>query len=923
MPPADVHDAPCVTAALLERNAGQWPALVVLRFDSGEQFTTVQLLAAVRSHAAGLQALGVRQGDHVLSWLPNGPAAVLNWLALNLLGAVYVPINTAYKGRLLQHVIASSGATLMLAAGSLLERLADVSTGKLKRIVVFGAERPALPGIALLPSALLSGNAGDLQPPPLPVQPWDTQCVIFTSGTTGPSKGVLCSYRHTYTAAVAFRHAGPGDTNLVALPMFHIGGILGVNFALIHGGTAAVIERFRTQTFWETVRTLNVTAVGLLGTMVQFLMQQPVAAGERDHPLKKAVIAPFGDEALAFAQRFGVQVFTEFNMTELSVPLWAGPDTAVRGACGRPRGGVELRLVDANDVEVATGAVGELILRTDEPWTLSHGYLNDPVTTARAWRNGWFHTGDLFRRDADHNYFFVDRAKDMIRRRGENISSFEVEAELLAFPGVRAAAAVPVGGDDGEDEVLAVLSLQAGAVLDPAALIAFLQPRMATFMIPRYVRVVAELPLTPTQKIEKHVLRAQGVTADTWDRGNARGRSEPRAQTIEKPLQQRVDVDKARHPGKGPLAGVRVLEFAGLGPAPFCAMLLSDLGADVLCIDRPGTTYDASDVEARGRSRVQLDLKDPGQQAQALELISKADILLEGFRPGVMERLALGPDIALARNPKLVYGRMTGWGQSGPLAGKAGHDLNYLALTGALHAMGTREKPAVPLNLIADFGGGALYLALGVLSALHHARATGTGQVVDAAMTDGVISMMGMIYGDFAAGRWLDERESNPIDGAAPFYNVYRCRDGKWLSVAALEPQFYRNLWQALADAGATPAVPIGQLLEQQWQRETWPALQRTFSTVFGSRSRDEWSALLADYDACMAPVLSLEEAQQHPHNLCRESFVVVDGIAQPAPAPRLSATAGAIRNPPTLQATGIEDALLRWNLVRPPRGAT
>ncbi len=909
MPAADADDSPCVTAALLERNAIRWPRLVVLRFGSGEQFTTVELLAAARSHAAGLQALGVRQGDHVLSWLPNGPAAVLNWLALNLLGAVYVPINTAYKGRLLQHVIAGSDAKLMLADGALLERLADIHAGKLRRIVVFGSERPALPGLPLLPSTVLAGNAAQLQPPPQPVQPWDTQCVIFTSGTTGPSKGVLCSYRHTYTAAVEFRHVGPGDTNLVALPLFHIGGILGVNFALIHGGTAAVIERFRTPTFWETVRALDVTAVGLLGTMVQFLMQQPVAADERNHPLKKAVIAPFGDEALAFARRFGVQVFTEFNMTELSVPLWTGPDTAVRGSCGRPRSGVELRLVDANDEEVTAGAIGELILRTDQPWTMSHGYLNDPVTTARIWRNGWFHTGDLFRRDADHNYFFVDRAKDMIRRRGENISSFEVEAELLAFPGVRAAAAVPVAGDGGEDEVLAVLSLQTGATLDPAALIAFLQPRMAAFMIPRYVRVMAELPLTPTQKIEKHVLRTQGVTADTWDGGDSRTQRQQPVQPA-----QHADTDGAFQHGSGPLAGVRVLEFAGLGPAPFCAMLLADLGADVLCIDRPGTTYDASDVEARGRGRVQLDLKCPAQQAQALELLGKADILLEGFRPGVMERLGLGPDSALARNPKLVYGRMTGWGQDGPMSARAGHDLNYLALAGALHAMGTREKPAVPLNLIADFGGGALYLALGVLSALHHARATGMGQVVDAAMTDGVISMMGMIHGDFAAGRWLDERESNVIDGAAPFYNVYRCSDGKWLSVAALEPKFYHNLWQALADAGAVPPAQVGQQLAQQWQRETWPAVQRTLGAVFGLRTRDDWCALFADHDACVVPVLSLAEAQRHPHNLARKSFVELAGVMQPAPAPRLSVTTGAVRNPPHSPAIAVADALRRWN---------
>ena len=300
----------CVTSALLERNAGQWPDLVVLKFDSGEQYTSVELLAAVRRQAAGLQALGVQQDDYVLSWLPTGPAAVLNWLALNLLGAVYVPINTAYKGSLLRHVIASSGATLMLADAQLLAQLADVSGTQLRRIVAFGSSTAQVPGIALLPSSVLAGRALDLKPPQRVVQPWDTQCVIFTSGTTGPSKGVLCSYRHTYTAAVEFRHVGPGDTNLVALPMVHIGGILGVNFALIHGGTAALIERFRTQTFWETVRRLEVTAAGLLGTMVQFLVQQPEAANERDHPLRKVVIAPFGDDALQFDRRFGVEIFT-------------------------------------------------------------------------------------------------------------------------------------------------------------------------------------------------------------------------------------------------------------------------------------------------------------------------------------------------------------------------------------------------------------------------------------------------------------------------------------------------------------------------------------------------------------------------------------------------------------------------------------
>ncbi|MEY4640436.1 MAG: hypothetical protein RLZZ227_430 [Pseudomonadota bacterium] len=892
--------ANCTTRALLEHQARHAPDLILLRFDTGESFTAAALVDAVKDYAAGLQALGVVQDDYVLSWQSTSPRAVLTWLALNWLGAIYVPINTAYRGRLLQHVIRSSGARLMIADAGLLERLVDITAAQLRDVVAIGRGPRDLPGLRVLDSSLLDGDADALREAPRRLQDWDTQCVIFTSGTTGPSKGVLCSYRHTYTAAREFRHVGPGDTNLVALPLFHIGGILGVNFALIHGGTAAFVERFRTETFWDTVHRLGVTSVGLLGTMVQFLMQQPPRPREREHPLKNAVIAPFTADALAFGKRFGIDVHTEFNMTELSVPLWAGPNPAAAGTCGKPRDGVELRLVDAFDNEVPCASVGELVLRCAEPWTMSHGYLNDPEATARAWRNGWFHTGDLFRCDAEGNWFFVDRVKDMIRRRGENISSFEVEAELLAFPGVKAAAAVPVPGDGGEDEVLAVLAPQPGATLDPAALFAFLAPRMATFMIPRYVRIITELPLTPTQKIEKHVLRTQGITADTWDRVRAgvhpqrqpapprtQMGSEPicfikKAQVNSSPLTKQMGSDPI-YAGAEPLRGVSVLEFAGLGPAPFCGMLLSDMGADVIRIDRPGTRYSAADVEARGRRSVFIDLKSEAGKQQALALMQEADILIEGYRPGVMERLDLGPDIALQRNPRLVYGRMTGWGQHGPLAHKAGHDLNYLALSGALHALGAKDKPAVPLNLIADFGGGALYLAMGVLAALHHARQSGRGQIVDAAMTDGVISMMGMIYGDFAEGRWLDARESNVIDGAAPFYNVYQCADGKWLSLAAIEPQFYATFLQTapLADA----------LFAQQWERSLWPQQKQKLAELFNNRSRDAWCAHFAEHDVCIAPVLSLAEAREHPHNVARAAFVEQDGILQPAPAPRFKAS--------------------------------
>jgi crotonobetaine/carnitine-CoA ligase len=910
----------CITRDLLEHHARHHPHLMLLRFDTGESYSAAALLTAVQRHAAGLQALGVKQDDYVLSWLPNGSLAVLAWLALNWLGAIYVPINTAYKGRLLQHVVQNSGARLMIADGRLLERLADVVAPHLQQVVVSGPERPALRGLTLRDASALAGDASTLRDPPRTLRDSDTQCVIFTSGTTGRSKGVLCSYKHTCTAAREFRHVGPGDTNLVALPMFHIGGILGVNFALIHGGTAAFVERFRTETFWETVKRLDVTSVGLLGTMVQFLMQQPVRADERGHRVKNAVIAPFTEDALAFGRRFGIDVHTEFNMTELSVPLWAGPNPTAVGACGKPRAGLELRLVDAFDNEVPPGETGELILRSAEPWTFSHGYLNDPQATANAWRNGWFHTGDLFRRDSDDNYFFVDRAKDMIRRRGENISSFEVEAELLAFPGVKAAAAVAVPGDGGEDEVLAVLAPQPGAAIDPAALVRFLEPRMAAFMLPRYVRVMEELPLTPTQKIEKHVLRAEGVTADTWDR-QAAG-MEPPADILRHPRESgdpassasagaRKRLDSRPPPSRGqaskagnddsgttataadsseteaavlPLLGIQVLEFAGLGPAPFCGMLLSDMGAEVLRIDRPGTVYAPADVEARGRRSVFADLKTLEGKELARALMRQSDILIEGYRPGVMERLGLGPEVALQQNPKLVYGRMTGWGQDGPLAHKAGHDLNYLALSGALHALGTKAQPAVPLNLIADFGGGALYLAMGVLAALHRARQGGQGCVVDAAMTEGVISMMGMIYGDFADGRWVDARESNVIDGAAPFYNVYECADGKWLSLAAIEPQFYNTFIEVAEGAGP----PFDKAdFQEQWNRARWPQMKQNLDYFFRTRPRDEWCALFDPYDVCIAPVLSLAEAQQHSHNRARASFAEHDGILQPAPTPR------------------------------------
>ncbi|HEX6992913.1 MAG TPA: CaiB/BaiF CoA-transferase family protein [Gammaproteobacteria bacterium] len=363
----------------------------------------------------------------------------------------------------------------------------------------------------------------------------------------------------------------------------------------------------------------------------------------------------------------------------------------------------------------------------------------------------------------------------------------------------------------------------------------------------------------------------------------------------------------SRHPG--PLEGLKVLEFAALGPVPFCGMLLSDMGADVLRIDRDGgRRYDKYAVDTRGRRSVVLNLKIPDDKEIALALIEKADALIEGFRPGVMERLGLGPEEALARNPKLVYGRMTGFGQTGPFSRQPGHDINYVALSGALHALGPKEKPAVPLNLLGDFGGGALYLAVGLLAALRHVACGGEGQVIDCAMTEGVISTMAMLYGEHAAGRWRDARESNIIDGAAHFYNNYECADGRWIAIGSIEPPFYRAL---LAKLGLEDDPDFAD----QMNRQKWPELTRRLAAIFRTRTRDEWCALFEGSEVCYAPVLSLAEAPRHPHNVARGAFIEIDGVPHPAPLPRFSRTKAEIRHGPRPAGADREAALRDWGV--------
>jgi len=342
--------------------------------------------------------------------------------------------------------------------------------------------------------------------------------------------------------------------------------------------------------------------------------------------------------------------------------------------------------------------------------------------------------------------------------------------------------------------------------------------------------------------------------------------------------------------GTGPLAGLRVVELEGIGPVPHAAMVLADLGADVVRVGRPSGGLrlgadGAADPTLRGRRLVAANLKEPGGREAVLSLLERADVLLEGLRPGVTERLGVGPDVCLERNPRLVYARMTGWGQEGPLAARAGHDINYISLTGALHAIGRAgERPVPPLNLVGDFGGGSMLLVTGVLAALWEAQRSGRGQVVDAAMVDGASLLVQMVWGLMPAGVWADERGVNLLDGAAPFYDTYTCADGKHVAVGAIEPQFYAAL---LAGLGLAEADLGGQL-----DRSRWPQVKATFAGVFATRTRDEWAEVFAGTDACVTPVLAFGEVPAHPHMAARGTVVDHDGTLQAAPAPRFSRTA-------------------------------
>lgn len=486
-------------------------------FDDGSHWTYADGLRHAQQVASALGKLGVRAGDRVFTWLPNGKAHLRAWFGVNYLGAVHVPCNLAWRGRMLDHAIAVSGARVAIIHRDLIDRLADIPLHGFEHVIVIGGDAPLELPIQTWPEGLLE-NDGVL-PSLQDIHPWDTMCLFFTSGTTGPSKGVLSSY----IQAAAFLEPPEPDALgydavfLLVLPLFHAGGLVTAYSLLQAGGTLVVPRSFSTDSFWDLVRQFGVTSTTLVEQMAAFIVARPEHPDDGDNPLAHVNIAPMGPAAYAFVERFKGRLWTSYGSTEIGAPITASATPERPRVTGRLRKGYEARVIDAHDFEVPHGTVGELVIRADQPWTMLSGYVGEAHSQQTEWRNGWFHTGDMFRRDSEGWFYFIDRMKDAIRRRGENISSFEVEVEVMRFPGVKEVAAYAVPDSVSEDELMICLATD-GRPIDWFALVDFLRTNMPHYMVPRYFRSVAGLPRNESGKVRKNELRADGVTADTWDR---------------------------------------------------------------------------------------------------------------------------------------------------------------------------------------------------------------------------------------------------------------------------------------------------------------------------------------------------------------------------------------------------------------------
>ena len=518
-----MHETEFILPQLVARRASETPDAHFLQEVDGRTVTYAEAHAEALRWAQGMADLGIGRGQTVAAILGTNAHHVAVLTGLAWLGAYEVPVNPAFKGRMLEHVVNDSLATVVIVESRFLGPLAEIvdRLPALQTVVVIG-EAAAADGLGLpvlaAADALPAVATRTFDEPRLR----DIAVILYTSGTTGRSKGVMATWRQSYETARAslpVDEMSGADRLLCPLPLYHVGGRNFVYVAAILGTCCVLREVFSTSTFWEDIEEYRCTTTVLMGSMARFLLNQPQRPDDAETVLRNVLMSPIIPEVEAFKERFGVRVTTAFNMTEICCPITLGGFEYwdVR-SCGRARPGFDCRLVDADDEEVGPDELGELVIRADRPWTMMAGYWNQPKATAAAWRNQWFHTGDVFTKDADGNFFFVDRLKDAIRRKGENISSMEVEAEVNEHPDVAESAAVGVASESGDEEVKLVLVLQPGAALTPAALIDFLAQRMPRYMVPRYVEIVAELPKTPTHKIRKVELREHGLTAQTWDR---------------------------------------------------------------------------------------------------------------------------------------------------------------------------------------------------------------------------------------------------------------------------------------------------------------------------------------------------------------------------------------------------------------------
>lgn len=515
--------------AMLDARASKMGSKPLILFEGDESWTYGEARTVARRTAAGLQGLGIARGEPVLVWLPSTSDIVRIHFGLCYMGGIFVPINLALKGNMLEHIVVNSQAKTIICHAQLVERLEAVKLGALERIIVIGGPYEKRLDLTYVDSTSLLGDEGDFVEPSPPIAPWEPHGIFYTSGTTGPSKGVITPHLHTSVMGrCALRFFQEDDRFLINLPYYHLGGALVPHAVLVFGASMALIKDFRTQTFWDDVRRTQSTCCFLLGAVSTFLMKQPERPDDADNPLRTVIQQPLPSYSIEFSKRFGVALYTQLDMTEVGPYVMSPLITDRRmpsGYCGRLENiwpTFEARLVDENDMEVPTGKVGELVVRCDTPHVISPGYWAMPEATARAWRNGWFHTGDALRKDEDGNYYFVDRTKDSIRRRGENISSAEVENELLSHPDIADAAAVATRSDMGEDEVLVIVEPKAGRTIAPPDLLTYLIPRMPHYMVPRYIRVIAKMPYTETHKVQKTTLRAEGIEAENvWDRESA------------------------------------------------------------------------------------------------------------------------------------------------------------------------------------------------------------------------------------------------------------------------------------------------------------------------------------------------------------------------------------------------------------------